>query len=74
MLLSKSCSVQLKTSQHRQNHATYPGTLSALRAPNFETMISENKEKTAKIAQSGSCFTLFHLNYIKIISVSIWIL
>ena len=55
-----------------QNHATYPGTLSALRAPNLKWWSAnrgQNKEKTAKTVQSGSRFTLFRLNCIKIVSV-----
>ena len=56
-----------------QNHATYPGTLSALRAPNLKWWSAnrgQNKEKTAKTVQSGSRFTLFRLNCIKIVTVS----
>ena len=55
-----------------QNHATYPGTLSALRAPilkRWSANRGQNKEKTATTVQSGSRFTLFRLNCIKIISV-----
>ena len=55
-----------------QNHATYPGTLSPLRAPNLKLWSAnrgQNKEKKAKTVQSGSRFRLFRLNYIKIISV-----
>ena len=49
-----------------------------VRVPNLKRLSANRgqnkKKKTVKTVQSGSRFTLFRLKYIKIISVSIWIL
>ena len=66
----------LKSSENQNEHTSLLEEWSP--SAKFETIISEprpkQKKKTVKTVQSGSRFTLFRLKYIKIISVSIWIL
>ena len=53
------------------------GNFKRIPSAKFETMSSEprpEQRKNGQTVQSGPRFTLFRLNYIKIISVSIWIL
>ena len=51
-----------------QNHATYPGTLSALRAPNLKWWSAnrgQNKEKTVKTVQSLSLIHIWRCRRIE---------